>query len=151
MEKAGWLRSWGARNKMSPPAEYRFLSEDEVITLVNPVLALRGWPQLNTATARVLGAFDGGDLIETFTVQLMPMLGPMIKINNEHRDNGAVSRELAEKMSAYLSENEARGYLTIADSPLTERLCERHGMKRVESPVFMAVGFTGVRTPWAGG
>lgn len=131
--------------------EYRFLTDSEIVDEANPALALRGWPQLNTATARVLGAFDGETLVEIFALQLMPMLGPMLRIDNERRDNGIVSRELAEKMSEYLTENEARGYVTIADSPLTERLCERHGMKRVESPVFMAVGFSGARTPWAGG
>ena len=117
--------------------EYRWLNETEIIELVNPVLSLRGWPQLSILNARVRGAFDGDNLIEVFVVQLLPTLGPMVKIDNTHRDNGTISRELTSQINQYLEAEEARGYIVIADSPLTERLCERYKMEKITSPVFM--------------
>lgn len=119
---------------------YRWLTEDEIISLVNPNLAHQGMPMLNTAVARVYGAFDGDRLIRTLTLQLFPLLGPLTTHDHTHRDNGEVSRTLANLMDAYLQESHARGYLAVCDSPVTERICERHGMKRIESPVFLAVG-----------
>lgn len=118
--------------------EFRWLEPEEIVALVNPSLALQGWPQLNTGCCRVLGAFEGDRLIECFTLQLYPVLGPLLRVDNTVRDNGETSRELAQRMQAYLKQEDARGYMTIADNPLTERLCERFGMKRVDSPVFVS-------------
>jgi hypothetical protein len=119
--------------------DYRWLTSEEVVDLVNPSLAMKQWPQLGTDTSRVLGAWAGDNLVEVFAIQLMPMLGPMLKIDNTHRDGGDVSRELAERMDQYLKQEDARGFLTIAETALTERLCERHGMRKVEWPVYVSV------------
>lgn len=116
---------------------YRWLTSDEILRDVNPALAARGWSELNTEVARVLGAFDGGSLIEVFAIQLFPLLGPLVRVDNTYRDNGEVSRVLAQEMEEFLATNEARGCLAIADSPVTERLCQRFGMRRLESPVFI--------------
>lgn len=121
---------------------YRWLEPDEIVALVNPVLAHRGWPQLNAdrAVSRVMGAFDAENLVEIFVLQLFPLLGPMLRIDNTLRDNGCTSRELSRRMEEFLAENQARGWMAIADSPVTERLCERHGMQRIASPVFIDRG-----------
>jgi hypothetical protein len=124
---------------------YRWLEPKEISDLVNPVLEARGWALLNVneeiPTCRVLGAWEEleevpPNLLEVFVFQLYPLLGPLIKIDNSHRDSGEVSRTLAKGMEEFLSEVQARGYLAIADSPITERLCKRFSMTKVESPVF---------------
>jgi hypothetical protein len=120
--------------------KYRFLTEEEMLSIANPALALHGWAQLNTSTARVLGAFDDGDdCVEILAIQLYPVLGPMVRLDNDRRDAGETSRELASRMEKYLIENNARGCMAVADSPVTERLCTRMGMTRLQSPVFSSV------------
>lgn len=119
----------------------RWLTDEEVLGIVNPACAQRGWAQQNTGMCRVLGAFyESGELIEFFVLQVYPMLGPLLRLDNINVDGGTVTRELTKRMEEYLIETNARGYMTIADSPLTERLCLRFGMTRVESPVFTKGG-----------
>lgn len=112
----------------------RWLSEDEIIDLVNPALKAKGWPMVNTSACRVLGAFEGDRLQQFLVLQLIPSLGPMLRV--EGSDSGDTSRELAAQMFEYLIRSDARGCLTIADSPATARLCERYHLKQIESPVF---------------
>lgn len=118
----------------------RFLDADEIEKLVNPLLAFRGMPQLNIGLSRVLAAFEGETLIEFIVVQLFPMLGPLLKVDNTSRDGGEISRLLAKQMFDYLKENQARGYLAVAESPVTVKLCERYGMQKLTDPVFLQVG-----------
>ena len=124
--------------------DIRWLTDDEIVSLVNPALQKRGWAELNVnpaaPTCRALGGFWDGVLVEAFAFQLFPVLGPMLKVDNTFRDNGDTSRALAAKMEEWLGEVSARGYLAIADSPVTERLCVRYGMTKIESPVFQKVG-----------
>ena len=123
---------------------YEWLTMDQIEELVNPVLAGRGMAVLNInpvqPTCRVLGAWDGGNLIEFFAIQLFPVLGPMVKADSTHRDNGEVSRQLTQRMHQFLDSADVRGYLVVADSPITGRLCERHGMVKMVSPVYTANG-----------
>ena len=120
--------------------EFRWLTEEEVLSLVNPVLASRGWAELNVECCRVLGALQDGQLVEFFALQLFPLLGPLMRSDNTVRDDGATSRELARMMVEYLTAEQARGWIAIAESPVTERLCVRYDMKRVEHPVFITKG-----------
>ena len=119
--------------------DFRWLTNEEIETLVNPTCVERGWVQLNIndlqPTCRVLGAFDGESLVGWVTLQLHPLLGPLY-VRPDFR-NGVLSRELAERMHEFVREAEDRGVLTICESPESERLAERHGMRRVDGPVYV--------------
>ena len=117
--------------------DYRWL-EPEEIEVANAAFRHQGWAEINPAASRVLGAFIDGALVEVLAFQLFPILGPMLKLDNTVNDP-AIGRKLADMMDSFLRDNDARGWLAIADSPVVERLCERYGMKRVSSPVYMAV------------
>lgn len=127
---------------------YRWLEPSEIESLVNPLLKSKGYAELGfngscecgraLPTARVLGAFlDSGELVETFTLQMLPFLGPLIKHDDSIRDSGEVSRKLSEIMFDFLMSAKARDFIVIANSPISRRLCERFQMKKVECPVFM--------------
>lgn len=122
---------------------YDWLTDDQIEELVNPALALRGMALLNInplqPTCRVLGAWNDGRFITFLAFHLYPVLGPLVKTDALYRDNGEVSRELTTRMHAFLDACDARGYLVVADSPITSRLCERHGMVKIESPIYAAV------------
>ena len=128
--------------------KYEWLTQDQIIELVNPALKSKGYAELGfngrcecgrpLPTARVLGAFlDSGELIETFTLSMMPFLGPLLKHETDIRDSGETSRQLATIMFDFLMGAKARDFLVIANSPISRRLCERFEMKKVECPVFM--------------
>jgi hypothetical protein len=124
---------------------YRWLDADEIEKQVNPVLRLRNWAELNIneaqPTCRVLGAFlDDGTLLKSLTFQMLPFLGPLVSHDNEFRDSGETSRGLAAVMYEWLTEQipgGARDFMAIANSPVTERLCQRFGMKECEAKVFL--------------
>ena len=120
---------------------YEWLTDGQIEFVINPMLEARGMAQLNInpdqPTCRVLGAWEGNTLISSFTIQMVPMLGPLLRHDNVRRDSGEISRELAEHMHQYLTEKDARSYMVIADNPLTERLCQRHEMEKISSPVYV--------------
>ena len=120
--------------------EYRWLSGDEILSLVNPACAARGWAELNVndaqPTCRVLGAWAGPKLVEFFAVQFYPVLGPLLRLDNVDVDSGETSRGLSRQMKDFLDSTNIRGYLTIADNEFVGRLCERFGMKKLTSPVY---------------
>jgi len=122
--------------------EYRWLEAEEIENIVNPICRSRGWAELNInmqqPTCRVLGAFDGGICVGFLALQLFPVLGPAFA--DAYNRQGIVSRELADRMHAYLEEVNCRGALTICEEKTSERLAERHGMQRIEDPVYMWVG-----------
>jgi hypothetical protein len=122
--------------------KYEWLTQDQIESLVNPVLKSRGYAELNInpamPTCRVLGAFlETGELVETFTMSMMPFLGPLLKHDADIRDSGETSRQLATIMFDFLTGIKARDFLVIANSPISRRLCERFEMKLVDCPVFM--------------
>ncbi len=127
---------------------YRWLDTSEIETLVNPSLKSKGYAELGfngscecgrpLPTSRVLGAFlESGELVETFTLQMMAFLGPLLKHDDSIRDSGETSRQLASIMFDFLMGAKARDYIVIANSPVSRRLCERFNLKKVECPVFM--------------
>ena len=123
---------------------FRWLTPTEVLEIVNPLLAHRGWAQLNVDIARVYGAFEDEQCVEIMALQLYPVLGPLLRLDGA--DAGETTRILASHMETYLIESDVRGVLAVADSPLTERLCKRMGMTKVLSPVYSTVA-PGQRTP----
>jgi hypothetical protein len=121
--------------------EYRWLSGDEILEWVNPVCKSRGWAELNVndaqPTCRVLGAF-GETLVGFAVLQLFPVLGPFF-VEPSHRD-GTISHELIKQMHEFVRESGVRGVLALCESPVAERLAERHGMTKIVEPVYMLVG-----------
>jgi hypothetical protein len=119
--------------------EFNWLSDYEIETWVNPLLKERNWAELNInpqqPTCRVMGAFIEGVLIEFLVQSLFPMTGPLLRVNTELRDSGETSRKLAEIMHETL--RGARDYMVVCNNPMSERLCKRFGMKKLESPVYV--------------
>ncbi len=94
---------------------------------------------LNRATSRVRVAEDTeGNLKGFFVLQLTPQAGPLWVAPSE-RSTG-LADELADDMLEFLVDAHARGWLVVADSPHVPPLCEARGMRRVESPVYVAGG-----------
>ena len=120
--------------------EFRWVTGQEMIDILQPIIERNGWTPLNPVTARALIATEAdGDLLCGFSiVQLFPHAEPMW-VTKELRGSG-LAEELADRMRAYLAEVGARGYMVIADSPFAEKLCKERGMTRVVSPVYMMGG-----------
>jgi hypothetical protein len=117
--------------------EFRNLTNDEIERLVQPILKEQGWAQLNIneefPTCIVKGALDDGQLIGFLVLQLFPVLGPAY-VKPGYRD-GMTTFGLLADMAKELKE--ARGYLVICDSEVSEKMCQKHRMKKIESPVYV--------------
>ena len=104
---------------------------------IEEILAARGWTSLNRSTSRILCAEDAsGGLLGFIILQFYFHTEPLW-VRPSQRGTG-LAEELADRMVAFMLENQARGWLVIAYDPAAVKLCESRGMTKVESPVYMA-------------
>jgi len=102
---------------------------------IDMMMAMRGWPQLYRGTTRVLVAEDAEGICGAICLQMLPHTEPLIV---ERRVYGkGVAEGLADRMVAMLTELRVAGYMVVAENPLAVKLCEDHGFKRVECPVYV--------------
>lgn len=106
---------------------------------VDAILAARGAVSLNKLTTRILFAWSKtGELIGFNVLQLFPFVGPLF-VSPSARGTG-VAEELVDEMMRFLAQANARGFLVIAQSPHTERLCKKLNMQQTDGPVYIQGG-----------
>lgn len=115
----------------------RWLDGDDLDAL-EPILKARGQMSLNPETSRAIAAYDSENKLIAFNVlQLVPHPEPLY-VDPSWRGSG-LAEELAEQMYNFLQVTDTRGFMLVADSPAAVRLAEAHGMRRIESPVYIKV------------
>ena len=105
---------------------------------MDKVLESQGWAPLNRGCSRIELAEQDGEIIGLSVQQLMPFCGPFF-VAKSHRGNG-VSERLAADTIQTLRDVDARGWFVVASNPHVPRLCEKHGMQKVNYPVYITVG-----------
>ena len=105
---------------------------------IDTMLKAMGWMSLNRLTSRILVAEDGERIVGFSCVQFFPGVGPLY-VRPKVRGSG-VAEELADRTMAFLVDAQARGWIVVADSPHTVKLCEDRGMKPIEAPVYVTPG-----------
>ena len=114
---------------------------DEDWNRIEAILVTRGWMSLNRQTSKILVAEDADGKLYGFQVlQLVPHVEPLY-VAPSARATG-LAEELVERMVKFLGEVQIRGYLATAESPFAAQLCEKHGMAKLEYPVYAKVGMT---------
>ncbi|MGH7182114.1 MAG: GNAT family N-acetyltransferase [Nitrospiraceae bacterium] len=116
---------------------YAWLDGDALDQL-EPILESRGWTTLNKPSSRAIGAFDGDNLIGFIVLQMVPHTEPLY-VNPDYRGSG-VAESLAILMRTFMVEIGSRCFMVTADTPEAVKLCEAHGMKRIDSPVYLMTG-----------
>jgi hypothetical protein len=116
-------------------------ASEEEWNRLDAMLAEHGWASLNRATSRVLVAESNGEMA-FIAFQMVPYVGPLYVPRSMRGDGVAV--ELADKMMTFLIENDTRGWMAVAESPHTAKLCENRGMQRVPAPVYVLPDFGGL-------
>jgi len=101
---------------------------------IEAVLAARGWMSLNRQTCRIRVAEQDGVIVGFSVFQWLPYCGPLY-VAPSHRGTG-LAEQLSDDTIGFLEECNARGWIAVADSPFAKKLCEAHGMTRLESPVY---------------
>lgn len=115
---------------------YRWLEGPEAIEELEGFIAAQGWTPLNATYTRALAAYDGATIVGFITLQMVGFVGPLY-VSPGNRD-GSISGELSERMHGFLKEVEAKGYLAVCDNPAAAKICRKHGMQEVKSPVYAA-------------
>lgn len=104
---------------------------------IEGILAARGWMSLNRPTSRILVAEDAdGALLGFVVLQFIPHTEPLW-VAPSQRGTG-LAEQLADKIIEFMVEIGARGWVAVADSPVAAQLCEKVGMTKLESPVYVA-------------
>lgn len=116
--------------------EYRWLEGDELALLEPTLLSLHAM-SVNRETTRAIGAFDNGELIGFFCLQLIPHLEPLFVAPDYRAEPVAIN--LVNKMVEFLKESDARGAMLVAEHPGIERLAEHFGMARIIYPLYSKV------------
>lgn len=107
---------------------------------IESILAARGWMSLNRPTSRVLIAETDGKLSGFIVLQLIPHSEPLF-VSPSARGTG-LAEALTDRMYSFLDEVKVRGFMAVADSKFAEELCEKHGMQKVASPVYVKLPTT---------
>ena len=103
--------------------------------LVDRILESQGWMPLNRELSRIYLAEQDGQIVGLSVLQLMPFAGPLW-VKPQLRATGVTDR-LADDTIGWLVDTHARGWFVVADSPHVPKLCERHGMRKIISPVYI--------------
>ena len=90
---------------------------------------------MNGKTCRARAAFANGKLVGFSVVQLFPFAGPLW-VDKAYRGTG-IAEDLADQTVEWMAEMNARGFIVIADNPTSVQFCEKHGMKKIASPVYI--------------
>jgi hypothetical protein len=106
--------------------------------MIESILEVRGYWSLNRVTSRILLAEDDEGIVGIHCFQLLPYTGPLW-LRPSARGKG-VAEKLADDMLDFLKEAQVRGFLVIADSPHSAKLCRERGMTELKSPVFVMGG-----------
>jgi hypothetical protein len=122
---------------MSEDITYRWVdgatASDEDWSRIDKVAAARGWMSLSRDFSRILIA-ERGEEFGFLTFQALPYLGPLY-VSPRLRGSGAAAG-LVNRMMTELHASHARGFVVIAESMHTARMCEELKMERVEYPMY---------------
>lgn len=102
---------------------------------IDMILESQGWMPLNRETSRIYLAEQDDQIVGVSCLQLMPFAGPLW-VKPQLRATGVTDR-LADDTIGWLISTRARGWFVVADNPHVPKLCERHGMHRISSPVYI--------------
>jgi GNAT superfamily N-acetyltransferase len=105
---------------------------------IEGLLAARGYMSLNRFLSRILLAEEEEGIVGFHIFQAVPYAGPLW-VRPSVRGKG-IAEKLADDMLTFLAEIHVRGFLVIADSPHSAKLCRERGMTELKSPVFVMGG-----------
>jgi predicted N-acetyltransferase YhbS len=105
---------------------------------IEAILAARGWMSLNRETTpAIVLAERNGMIVGFIALQMIPHTEPLYVAPDERGTE--VASELSDLMLNFLRDNQARGWMVVAENPFAERLCRQRGMVKVEYPVYVAL------------
>jgi hypothetical protein len=117
------------------------MCSDEDWNSIEEVLQRRGWASLNKNTSCILMARTDNEFA-FLVLQLVPYIGPLF-IPASMR-GGTTAREMATRTLEFLQKSKTRGWLVVAESPFTERICKELCMEKIDSPLYVASNFGGI-------
>jgi len=123
---------------VSNNVQYRWLESptQEEWLAIDSLLEKYKWMSLSPDFSRVLVAEVDGKIVGISCLQAVPFVGPLLVLP-KYRGTG-IADKLAEDTFGSLHAMNARGWIVIAESPHVPKLCEKEGMRKVESPVFVS-------------
>lgn len=104
---------------------------------IENIMLARGWMKLNPNTSRILVAEKDGAIAGFVCLQLVPHVEPLF-VAPSFRGTG-LAETLSDKLIAFMHESAARGWMAVASDSTVAKLCEKQGMHKIESPVYVYV------------
>lgn len=122
--------------------EYRWLNgweaTDEEWNRIDKILAAQHWMSLSREWTRIRLAEDNGKIVGLYVLQAIPHAEPMW-VDKRYYGTG-LADALADDMMEFLTAENARGWMIVAENPIAQKMCEARNMTRVSCPVFVMGG-----------
>lgn len=103
--------------------------------LLNAELGKRGWGPFVRETTRIFFCQDESNTLAGFGVVQFIAHAEPIWVAPEHRGTG-LAEEIASEVVGFLDEAQV-GFVATVDNPYSRKLCESHGMKLLDKPVYV--------------
>lgn len=128
---------------MSDNVTYRWIEGPEASpedwAHIENIMSARGWMSLSRVWTRVLMAEDMDKKLVGFVcLQAIPHTGPLWVAPSMRGTD--VAKSLADQIINFMYESEARGWFAIASNSIVAKMCEEHGMVKIDHPVYVAGG-----------
>lgn len=105
----------------------------EDVHLLDDIVAANGWTPLNSSSLALVAMDDDG-IAGFHVLRLVPI--PTLWVRPDLRGS-RLALELAEDMEKFLTDTNSKGFIVIADDPASAKICEKFGMRRITSPVYI--------------
>ncbi len=117
---------------MTSTVKLLWLHGDDV-HMLDDIIAHEGWTPLD-ANAVALTAIDDNGVAGFHVLHLVPI--PTLWVRPDLRGT-SLAVDLATDMEKFLTDTNSKGFIVIADSPVSAKMCEKFGMRLVTSPVYI--------------
>lgn len=112
----------------------KFLVGDD-LDILQPIVLAMGWTELSKETTMAIAEMDGDTVIGFICLRRQPLVGPLW-VYPSSRGRG-IPEALVKQLLEFMASEGVNSFLTVADNPFSEALCEAHGMEKITSPVYI--------------
>lgn len=108
------------------------------VHMLDDIIAKEGWTPLNPDLSYAYVVKEDGEIIGFTILQMIAHCGPQY-VNPINRGNG-ITEDMARAVIEKARDVGLKGFMVIADSPYTSKLCDEFGLEKINNPTYFYRG-----------